>query len=785
MKKFSEINNVSEAWSWDWLKGGSKDKKSKGDSNGGSTVLDLFFNQIHRKFKEAKEESLSPEEKRVYDWQKKFDAQYEEEINNQLKHEQELEAELDNLAKEKELSELSAKEKARQAERKRELDAIKFTRKQIESKRNKMKNWILGPTTQQDAMDMLNEINKIAEGVIPAEKELLSNVKGAFISIYYDDDGNFIGNDQEKVNANLNNMPEDVRKAIINSEEYKKAIKNPPQTEDDLKKTANFLNKNVRSKADIENEQQLISSFAQTETELKSKIADLQSEKKSYTAAIEKTQKELASMKEPVHSGYDEFLNSLSEEQRNELIKNAGNAEKLEISDSQIVSIANKRLSQLTSQLKSESDEKQREKILAEIKSLGIDDATIEKDEATGEYLIKSDKHSSIEINSDNISDSFKSGCKSGIKSYLDSKSTYKEEKSKKEKSIEENKKKQEQIDKDIETTNTERKENLNNCDKVLEENGLPKLDRDNTDPLNNRNKSLAKEYDTADKNDTVYAAQVKKSKKNTAKAAVDEKIKKFETEFTDDEKAKIENIKNSNVNDIQWEKDENGDEFVELEVVVEDPQSQKVGRYMKKFKKKDLEDNQELRNMFTTAVYYKVTQEDIGERPQFDENATEEEQRKQAFAIRCYDEKKITQNAAKKHLQDTLGLSEDQIKNPNDNIEEFDNLDDFEGDAENEEDEDKELSGEDDEITDDDGTVLKNPTKEWHRRKKKNGQGTTKNYYNINGASISPKEYQERRRNYKEKLAKRKQKQQGGTGENHQYLLKPLSKYIFEMLDR
>jgi hypothetical protein len=54
----------------------------------------------------------------------------------------------------------------------------------------------------------------------------------------------------------------------------------------------------------------------------------------------------------------------------------------------------------------------------------------------------------------------------------------------------------------------------------------------------------------------------------------------------------------------------------------------------------------------------------------------------------------------------------------------------------------------------------IQNPAKIWHKRKKKNGKGTTKNYYHKNKKgdweSISPKEFKEKMQNYKNKLNSR-----------------------------
>jgi hypothetical protein len=63
-------------------------------------------------------------------------------------------------------------------------------------------------------------------------------------------------------------------------------------------------------------------------------------------------------------------------------------------------------------------------------------------------------------------------------------------------------------------------------------------------------------------------------------------------------------------------------------------------------------------------------------------------------------------------------------------------------------------------EIDDETGNKIKkrvNPTKVWHRKKKKNGTGSTKSYYNKKGESISPKEYKAKIESYKKYVKKHK----------------------------
>ena len=64
----------------------------------------------------------------------------------------------------------------------------------------------------------------------------------------------------------------------------------------------------------------------------------------------------------------------------------------------------------------------------------------------------------------------------------------------------------------------------------------------------------------------------------------------------------------------------------------------------------------------------------------------------------------------------------------------------------------------------------IKNPAKEWKRKKKANGTGMTKNYYNSDKESISADEYKERMERYKRAKAKASQGQTSSNNESLQY---------------
>jgi hypothetical protein len=100
----------------------------------------------------------------------------------------------------------------------------------------------------------------------------------------------------------------------------------------------------------------------------------------------------------------------------------------------------------------------------------------------------------------------------------------------------------------------------------------------------------------------------------------------------------------------------------------------------------------------------------------------------------------------------------------------------DFDGDEENSQEDndvDKDLDTDyeetDDEKNSDEGKKAErdsngkriNPAKVWHKRKKKNGKGSTKSYYNSKGNSISAKDFRDKMTNYKTYVKKHKKSTQ------------------------
>ena len=119
----------------------------------------------------------------------------------------------------------------------------------------------------------------------------------------------------------------------------------------------------------------------------------------------------------------------------------------------------------------------------------------------------------------------------------------------------------------------------------------------------------------------------------------------------------------------------------------------------------------------------------------------------------------KAIQSLSTKEAEE-LDLSDE--KDMLDNDEDWSDWNDENGDG-YEDDDDEDANDETDYEDDDPDNPeqkkkLKNPAQEWKRRKKKNGTGTTTNYYNVKNkelGSISPKEYKDRMAKYKESKQK------------------------------
>lgn len=136
---------------------------------------------------------LSEREKKQLAFAKELQQQTEQELKNELEHEEKLEAAYEELAHRQNMLKLKAEEERKQAERKRELNAVKQTIAKLKTKEGMLKMMTGGPLTEDYVNQVLTDADNIVKGVIPAEKELMADITTLVKASMYDKDGKFIG----------------------------------------------------------------------------------------------------------------------------------------------------------------------------------------------------------------------------------------------------------------------------------------------------------------------------------------------------------------------------------------------------------------------------------------------------------------------------------------------------------------------------------------------------------------------------------------------------------------
>ena len=233
MKKFSDISStqyiqITEANVQKGILTSIFRKKDSNNSAGG--LLQAFRFSLSSVFDKAvldgkKDDGikLSEREKQQLAFAKELQQQAEQELKNELEHEEKLEAAYEELAHRQNMLKLKAEEERKQAERKRELNAVKQTIAKLKTKEGMLKMMTGGPLTEDFVNQVLTDADNIVKGVIPAEKELMTDITTLVKASMYDKDGKFIGNDglAKCVDKFSKENPELLKK-IQNNDLYKK-----------------------------------------------------------------------------------------------------------------------------------------------------------------------------------------------------------------------------------------------------------------------------------------------------------------------------------------------------------------------------------------------------------------------------------------------------------------------------------------------------------------------------------------------------------------------------------
>lgn len=423
MKKFSSINNqnfknINEGF-WDKF--------------GASSFKDLF---IFAPFKNAFEKAgggaqLSAKEKNNQKWAAAFEKQYNDEIKNQIKHEEDLEIAQQDAAEQMRLNQLEAAEKQKQMARERELAAIRAVTAKLKDKQKAVQNMRGGSFSEEFINQQIAEMEELTDGVIPAERKLLEDAKSTILSVYYDDDGNF------KPLADSEGDPIPLADALETH------FKDNPQLLKELKRNKYFKELEVQtfdSEKDFEN---FISEHVEKNPSKATLDADFE-KKKVYQNQINEQHKETAKLQKDKESAEKtikskkEALSKL-EKPTDELIDGALNKDGQPTDNQQF---GKKYAQSLVNKIKNTENDEEAAPYLDKLKNLtGDQEITINRDNDEVKLYGGGDSGAfepdSVEYKEENINNAVKDYAKEARK-YEDNKKKLEDEISKAEKTVEE-----------------------------------------------------------------------------------------------------------------------------------------------------------------------------------------------------------------------------------------------------------------------------------------------------------------------------------------------------------
>ena len=219
MKRFSEF---STAYQYTKINEGTIDiftgnGGGNNDSKKCNNILQMFkmaFLNVAtgKKSSDADEKTnLSKREQQQIKFAKELAKQADDALKAELKHEEELELAYNELAHKQKMAELNAEDARKKYEREKELAAVKATIAKLDAKSNLLKTMSGGPSNGPIIDKILVQMQEISNGVLPAEKKLMDNIRGVIFAACYDKDGKYIGDGKsikELIEAQYKDKPE-------------------------------------------------------------------------------------------------------------------------------------------------------------------------------------------------------------------------------------------------------------------------------------------------------------------------------------------------------------------------------------------------------------------------------------------------------------------------------------------------------------------------------------------------------------------------------------------------
>lgn len=799
MKKFSSIKNqnfknINEGF-WDMF--------------GASSFKDLF---IFAPFKNAFEKAsggaqLSRKEKNNQDWAKKFENQYQKEINNQLKHEEDLEIEQQNAAEQMRLNQLEATEKQKQMARERELAAIKAVTAKLKDKQKAIQGYRSGAFSEEFINNQIAEMESLADGVIPAEKKLLEDAKSTILSVYYDDDGNFkplVDSEgkpiklEDALESHFKDNPQLLKELKRNK--YFKELE--AQTFDSEKDFEKFINEQVEknpSKETLDAEFEKKKVYQNQINEQHKETAKLQKDKEAAEKTIKSKKDALSKLEKPTDELIDGALNKDGQPTDNQ-------------------QFGKKYAQSLVNKIKNAKDDNERNDNLQKLKDLtGLtgDELKWEEDENSGEIKItKGDSGAfepdSVEYKEENINNAVKDYAKKA-RTYEDTKKKLEEEISNAEKTVEELEGKIEDSEKATKDIITEYNKTVPEAQQLVEDD----IDGSVT-KINKQAKEAEKKVKEAESRNAKNKEGIKNAKKSIEKNEEEKRYEKEINNLSDEEQEQLQKEKN----EIKKGAETGPDGSVTFKMG--DDEIKFSAEQMKEIQKdpKKMESFQKLADVNLAMQEIPSKPEKTGN-PKEDAIAMEKWKTKKESILaareKLKDEKITNENGEEEpvNVEDPKSLkrlitddSKDEegntVKNPiKDIIQTHGETEskEFEYDDNGEDEEDTEaIDGEDNKdveeldldnkspeeqkeaIEDAMKNNKVNPAKLFKRRKRKDGKGTTRSYYCIKNKeySLSPEEYKEKMQKYKEAKKSKTEPKEPKEPKNEARLIS-LKHYIFE----
>lgn len=819
MKHFSEF---SESYKYTIIKEGTIDifTGKDGDSSKCSSLLQMFkmaFLNVatgKRNGNDTEKTNLSKREQQQIRFAKELADHADTALKNELKHEEDLEAAYEELAHKQKMAELNAEEARKKYERAKELAAVKTTIAKLDAKTKLLKTMSGGPSDGPTIDKILVQMQEISNGVLPAEKKLMDNIRGVVFAACYDKDGKYIGDGKsikELIEAQYKDKPE--FKEIfdeIQKDPTFKALggdggKSLPATKEEFEKWADgIVNDGLPTTETMKN--------AQEEYEKLDKILSENRKKKNANEKkIENLQKEIKDGEPKIPEAVKSLIDKAGKHKdvTDEEVKSAGNAL---INDLQEKIIA----AYEKADGENKADDANVQKYLGMLKNITGDDAITVEPNESGDIKIKSGANG-LQLKDDITQKDLEEPIEELTQDYK----SYKENKDQIEKLEEENKKITENSKHAIEETN----EILREYDKgILDEDKKFEIKvEDGKIPENvvaDKTKEIQKEVKKREKAISDIHIEAAKAHKDIAQKEKEDEFKKYDEKISKDEtfqkelKANLDGTSEDLYGEHALDTDKDGNMLVPTGEVDDDGNPKHV-----KISKKDLENpSADVKKKLDRAMYIRqasVSDDKINELL----NATPTDDSDEA-KLECAKKIKMGQELKKAKLH-AVGELEKEVTDANGNImfkplssEDLEKFHNAEKDYNPEEDWDDDTT--DTDMDDDEKTERKNKIKDAEElddeekenkakedlekakkgdinpatvfkggRDKRTGKRlkTMKHIYN-DKYRISRKEYNEMIARYKEKKSqKAKKDKEGEDGQSESLQIKSLRGFIRESL--